>query len=178
MKSQITFDRLLTNDESDLVTKLGWRSCLALGIPVTITSQDCLEDDGERKTVKIEPINHADHFGFEERVAEELHHLMYHAGPEIINLVQVECGYESWREEDRRRMLHQRFQLPNWKPVSFNGRKGQYVGRTIRDIPIVILPDGGEPVLRPRWPETNRLAQGGDATSFLIATPPKPRDLS
>lgn len=150
MKTQITYDRNLSDDDLELVRILGWRSGLALGIPATITTP-----------IRFEPINHAESCGFEEMVANELHHLIYHAGPEVIKLVQVECGFESWREEDRKRMLHQRFSLPEWKKTYFKKRIGHYVGRTIYDIPVVVVRDNDKPVLRPRWPETNRLVQGG-----------------
>ena len=166
--TSLRFDRDLTLNEQEMVSLLGWQAGLALGVPVTITRRKGTEDeDGHRtrgeasKPVRVEPWRHHDTVEFEGRVAMELDHLMFHAGLELADVVQVECGIEAWREEDRRRMLWQRFSLPNWKRVSFGGREGSYVGLTIRGIPIVVLPDGGKPVLRPRWPETNRLVQGG-----------------
>lgn len=168
-KTSLHFDRDLTVDEQELVSLLGWEAGLALGVPVTIERQEGTDDGWRRKMqkpskpVKVEPWkhHHADAAEFEGRVALELDHLMFYGGPRVADVVQVECGIKAWREEDRRLMAWRRFSLPMWKRVVFWKRWGHFVGRTIRDIPVVVVPDGGKPVLRPRWPETNRLVQGG-----------------
>lgn len=161
MKTHTTtlrFDRDLTADEQELMSLLGWKAGLALGVPVTIEWRH--RPFEARQPVKVEPWKHDDAAGFEERVALELNHIMRHGALAVADVVQVECGIEAWREEDRRREVW-RFLLPMWKRVVFGKRWGNFVGRTIHDIPVVVVPDGGKPVLRPRWPETNRLVQGG-----------------
>lgn len=153
----LRFDRDLTADEQELVSLLGWQAGLALGVPVTIEWRPIAWE--ARQPVKFEPFKHDDAAGFEERVAVEMDHLQFYTGLHSADVVQVECGRDEWREEDRRRMAYQRFCLPDWKRVAFGERVGHYVGR-VRDIPLVVVPDGGKPVLRPRWPETNWLVTG------------------
>ena len=92
----------------------------------------------------------------EERVAVELDHLHCHAGHPMNDKVQIECSPAYWREFCMAYGIY----APS-RPVSFDSRRGDLQRVPVLGIPVVVVPDGGEAVLRPRWPETVRLVQGG-----------------
>jgi len=88
----------------------------------------------------------------EMRVATELDHLHCHAHRPMQDKVQIECSPAYWREFCRLSDMNHRYIYAPSKPVSFGDRRGELQGATFMGMPVVVVPDGGEAVLRPRWP--------------------------
>ena len=163
-----TFDRDTTPGQRELVRLHGPSTIFALGEPVRVV------DWGTGKKgifapipplKRIEPCTHREGSSMEERVAVELDHLHYHAGHPMNDKVQIECSPAYWREFCMAQDIEHRvpscdIYAPS-RPVSFGSRRGDLQRAPVLGVPVVVVPDGGEAVLRPRWPETVRLVQGG-----------------
>lgn len=157
IRHKIRFQEDTTPDQRELVNLLGTDAAFCLGIPFGAEMRD-----GNRvRTTHFTPRKMEDDWGFEQRVREQYADIHYRV-PRADRLLQAEVGFQEWREFDQSQLYMQASSSgpPNWGPVSFSSRKGKYVGRTIMGIPVVVVPDVGKVVLRPRWPETDRLVQG------------------
>ena len=143
-----------TPDQRELV-RLRHHAAFALGVPF---EGEISYRGGDVKSKLFAPLQVREDWGFEESVWQQLRHI-YEQTPEAPCIVQAEVGSAEWREENRLAYVAA-LSLPNWHRVSFGERTGYYVGKTVHGIPVVVVPDVDKVVLRPRWPETERLVQG------------------
>lgn len=158
-KTTAKFDHDLPTVQRDLVRLHGSSSIFALGEPVTIfewrPGRDGVFAPGNSPK-RIEPCTHREGSPMEERVAVELDHLHCHAGRPMNDKVQIECSPACWREFCMAQDIEHRgpscdIYAPA-RQVSFGSRRGDLQRATVLGIPVVVVPDGGEAVLRPRWP--------------------------
>lgn len=153
------FDRDTTPEQRELVSLHGPSAIFALGEPVAVADwrpdrQGVFAPSSPSK--RIEPPTHREGSPMEERVAVELDHLHCHAGRPMQDRVQIECSPAYWREFCMAQDIEHRvpscdIYAPS-RQVSFGTRRGELQGPTFMGIPVVVVPDGGEAVLRPRWP--------------------------
>lgn len=159
----LQFQETLTPDQRQLLKLHGVCAAFALGVPFSCTraSWDVQPDDdpeGRWERFTFKPLAIEDAWDFEESVWRQLDHIHNHVS-DPRDFLQAEVGYDEWRDEDFRRMQLGRYNPPPWKRVSFGDRTGYFAGRTIFDIPVVVTRDVSKVVLRPRWPQTDRLVQ-------------------
>lgn len=162
--SRVKFETDISPEQQELVKMHGWEIAFALGVPLHFKkwvtpgfgdgyAPPCWE--------KVEPYKLEDGASFEERVWGDLGHITYHARRDMSDKLQVECSLASWYETSYHGYMAGMIVPRQPRSVKFGSRTGWLQGETVMGIPIVVVPDGGKPVLRPRWPETIRLVQGG-----------------
>jgi hypothetical protein len=164
---RVKFESAISPDQQELIKLHGWEVAFALGVPLTfedwrvLPDRDAVRPDDAAHWKKAEPYKPEDGASFEERVWGGLDHMMYHTGRNMSDKVQVECSLASWHETSYHGYMAGMIVPRQPRSVKFGSRTGWLQGETLMGIPIVVVPDGGKPVLRPRWPETIRLVQGG-----------------
>lgn len=165
--SRVKFESNVSPDQHELIKLHGWEVAFALGVPLHFEKWVTpVFGDGYAppRWEKVEPHKPEDGASFEERVWGDLDHMMCHTDRDMSDKLQVECSLASWRETLYRTymagpiMPHHLFK---GCAVKFGNRTGWLQDETVARIPIVVVSDGDKPVLRPRWPETIRLVQGG-----------------
>lgn len=167
---RVKFETDIPLDQQELVRLHGWKVAFALGVPLTFEAwRSPMSKDGyvswhEKKSTclkRVSPYRPEDGASFEERVWGGLDHIMHHLGEDVSDKLQVECSLASWHEACYHGCLTG-WVVPNPpRAVQFKDRRGWLQGETVGSIPVVVVSDVGKPVLRPRWPETIRLVQGG-----------------
>lgn len=164
--SRVKFEADISPDQQELIKLHGWEVAFALGVPLTFEGwrvhiAEAARQDNVEPWKKVEPYKPEDGASFEERVWGDLDHMMRHTGRDMSDKLQVECSLASWHETSYHGYMAGMIVPRQPRSVKFGSRTGWLQGETVMRIPIVVVPDGGKPVLRPRWPETIRLVQGG-----------------